>query len=142
MRFILFSLAFAAAVAFSLPASADPSTGDWLKFGSTTTTSSVGSNQSVVFSFPVGAVNSKLIHVNAKEADICFDADTGGTGGSGLATVKLALTPGGDDNAAITLPALVLTNLDCNPIVSGSYWVNIDTAASGVENPIVVIFGR
>ena len=123
-------------------ASADPSTGAWVKFGSTNETSQVGSGQAVTFSFPVGAVNSKLIHVNAKDADICFDADTGGAGGAGIATVKLALTPGGDDDAAITLPALVLTNLDCNPIVSGSYWVHIATAASGVENPIVVIFGR
>lgn len=126
----------------SSPALGDISTGVWTKFGQTTPALTVNSGDAAVFAFPVGAVNSKLIHVNAKNADVCFDADTGGSGGAGRATLKLALTPAGDDDAAITLPALVLTNLDCNPIVSGYYWVNIDTAASGSEIPIVVILGR
>ena len=57
-------------------------------------------------------------------------------------TLKLALTTAGDDDAAITIPALYTTNLDCRPIVSGKYWVQIDTAATASEAPIVVIFGR
>jgi len=139
----LILLAFAGLLlAFAPPAFADASTGTWVKFGTTETTNRVGSGQAVVFAFPSGTSNSALLSVTAKDADVCFDDDTAGSGGTGRATLKLALTTAGSDNAAITVPALYTTNLDCRPIVSGKYWVQIDTAATASENPIVVVFGR
>ena len=144
MRYFLLSLALVAYIVafFPTPVSADPSTGTWLNMGTTSVMTVVRPGSTAVFAFPVGTANSTLITVAAPNADICFDADTAGAGGTGRATAKMALTAAGSDNAAITLPALVTTNLDCNPIVTGTYWVQIDTAATAAENPVVVIFGR
>lgn len=142
MRLLSLLAALGAMLVFAQPAAADPSTDTWVKFGTTTAVENVSGGNTVVFAFPVGAVNSTIITVTAKIADVCFDADTGGSGGTGRVTLKLALTLDGSDDAAIVVPALITNNSDCIEIIAGKYWAQIDTAATSAEIPIVVIKGR
>ena len=142
MRALSFIVALGVLLAMPHLAAADPSTDTWVKFGTTSATKTVSSGNIVVFTFPVGGVNSTLITVTAKMADACFDADTGGAGGTGRATLKLALTAAGSDNAAITVPALITDNTDCIELIRGTYWAQIDTAATASEVPTIVIYGR
>lgn len=138
-------LIVAMALAIAAPAFANPGVEPWVKdsqSAATTETTFVSAGGAVYLSLNSGSGNSKVLRVSAAQADLCFDPDVGGTGGSARVNVYRALDYNDTTNAAILVGAPPFDGSDCIEITIGRYWIEVTTAATGGEVARVLVQGR
>lgn len=121
---------------------ANPETGVWQDGRTGDEDNVVNPGESIKFAI-TSATDSTLFYVRTPLADLCFDPDTGGTGGAARISVYRPVDPQvATINGSILVPSIPIDNSDCVQIVNGVYWVEVTTGPSGGEAAVVTVTGR